>query len=469
MNNDVLTNVLNTVTWLANLFQYIISLFLVVMVAACFLGRDVELKRKQLLLSLGIPVLSVTAGVIMNTTGVVLDNDQLFLLNQVLTLLLYAYAFFFYLLTYKKKRIIRAIESAICYYILTKYLASFSQMTVVFLLGGTDEVTKDIYYDNFGNGPLWTAISLLDFLITLALFLITYFGFFKQKKYYIIGKPARILFVIWAMVFGTFAFIPALIPNDVMPLEYRYHIMSIMFGLGIVILGLGAPVFVVITSAERSHREMNKLQESYLAAELEYIEQYKKKQMETRAFRHDINNNLQIVQMLLKEGQTGRAEEHIKDMIGNVSGLSQKYVTGDEMLDMIISMKSDKMDKLGISFSLDGIADGGLNMKPTDMCSIFANILDNAIEAASSSEDKTISFGIKKTERFFVIRITNSVSSKVDTEMLLDSLGYTTKNDKDRHGFGLMNVKRTVEEYSGLLKAESDDRSFSLTVMLPKT
>ena len=138
------------------------------------------------------------------------------------------------------------------------------------------------------------------------------------------------------------------------------------------------------------------------------------------------------------------------------------------MLDIIISMKADKMKEMNIRFTLDGVVDGGLNLKPMDKCSIFANVLDNAIEAASVCENPFISLNIKKTDRFFVIKAINSAPKKVDAEKLLNSTGYTSKKDKDHHGFGLMNVKRAVEDNNGMVKAESEANSFMLTIMLPR-
>jgi sensor histidine kinase regulating citrate/malate metabolism len=256
--------------------------------------------------------------------------------------------------------------------------------------------------------------------------------------------------------------------SDVITLEERYHYLSIFYVVGTVILGLAVPVIMIISSVERSLREKNQAQEAYLAAELEYIGQYKKQQVETKAFRHDIKNNLALTQMMLEKGQTDEAKAHIADMLGNVSALSPKYVTGDEMLDLIVFMKADKMEEKNIRFTLDGVVDGGLNIKAMDMCSIFANTLDNAIEAASACEDPFINFSIKRTDKFFILKITNSAKSKVDIGKLMSSSGYTSKEDKDHHGFGLMNIRRAVENVSGLIKAESDDSSFTLSIMMPR-
>ena len=449
--------------------QFIISLLLVVIVAACFLGRYVVLTRKLVISSFGMLAFSVFGTIIANLfISEDLDKDLVFVLDNGLTVLLYIYSFIFYMFAFKEKKVLRAIESTVCFFLFSLYISTFSQMTVIYLVGGTEDVVIDVFYENLADSPLWLAISGMALLITLALFIIAYFGFYKPKKYYIIGIPHRVIFVIWAALFIVFPFVPAMLPSEEVPIEFRYHIMSIMFAIGIIILGIAAPVFVIISSADKALREQNKSQEAYMAAELEYIGRYKKKQVETRAFRHDIKNNLAITRMMLEEGHTEEAKEHIRDMLGKVSSLSPKYVTGDEMLDIIISMKADRMDELDIKFTLDGVTDGGLNIKPMDMCSIFANALDNAIEAASSCEDPYVSFSIKRTDKFFIIKITNSASGKIDIEKLMSTSGYTSKSDKEHHGFGLMNVRRAVEECNGILKAESLDSSFTLSVMMPR-
>ena len=159
------------------------------------------------------------------------------------------------------------------------------------------------------------------------------------------------------------------------------------------------------------------------------------------------------------------------------------------MLDCIVAMKADKMKEMGIAFSTDGVVDGCLHMKPMDVCSIFANALDNAIESCShllpeakedDSEDAAteesaatenkphVDMKIKRTEKFFVINIANSAKGKVDVEKLLATEGYTSKKDTEHHGFGLRNIRRTVEEYDGLLKAESKDDEFLLAIMIPR-
>ena len=449
--------------------QTILSMLLVILVAACFLGRYIELSKKLVLSSLGPLVLTLLANVFINLFFSELPDGVILLdINTVLVVGLFIYAFFFYFFAYKEKKFLRAIESTVCLYLVTTYTSTLSQMTAVYFYGGTDEVMVDLFIDHLGIGGIWTFITIMSFLVTLALFLVVYFGFYRPKKFYVIGIPYRIFFTVWAALFVTVPFIPAQMSSEYITLEQRYHYLSIFYVVGTVILGLAVPVIMIISSVDRSLREKNQAQEAYLAAELEYIGQYKKKQVETKAFRHDIKNNLALTQMMLEKGQTDEAKAHIADMLGNVSALSPKYVTGDEMLDLIVFMKADKMKEKNIKFTLDGVVDGGLNIKAMDMCSIFANALDNAIEAASYCEDPYINFSIKRTDKFFILKITNSAKGKVDTGKLLSTSGYTSKKDKDHHGFGLMNVRRAVENCNGIIKAESDDSSFTLSVMMPR-
>ena len=468
MTDTLANDIIGISTTIVSNFQIVVALLLMVVIEVCFLGRQVEFSKKLILSAFGITGVTLICTVLVNIFFADADSDLVLVLQYFIAGIFYAYAFVFFLVAFKEKRLKRAVEAWIWFFLFNQYISTFSNMTVFYLVGGTDELAYVLFYEKLGIGPIWLAMTSANFIFTLALFLITYFGFYKPKKYCIINVPARVLFIVWIVTFLFMPIIPVLIPSEFITFEERYHIMSVMFGLGIIILGLAAPVFVVISSAERSYLEKNKAQEAYISAELEYIEQYKRKQTETRAFRHDINNQLAMTQMMLEEGHSDQAKEHIRDMLGNISSLSPKYVSGDEMLDIIISMKADKMDELNIRFALDGVADGGLKIKPMDMCSIFANALDNAIEAASSCEDPFVSFSIKRTDKFFVFRITNSASGKVDIEKLLNSTGYTSKKDKESHGFGLMNVRRTVETCDGILKASSEENTFVLSIMLPR-
>jgi sensor histidine kinase regulating citrate/malate metabolism len=51
----------------------------------------------------------------------------------------------------------------------------------------------------------------------------------------------------------------------------------------------------------------------------------------------------------------------------------------------------------------------------------------------------------------------------------MNSNGYSSKNDRDHHGYGLSNIKATVAKNDGMLKAESSEREFTLSIMIPRS
>jgi len=503
-------DVMAMISLLFTTLSYVFIMYLVVMVSYVFLGRNVRLTRGHYLASLGIPILFIAANVVVNIIfpdGA--DQDLLIIINQGISILGVVYCFAFYLFVFKEKRFFRAVEATVCYYLVLGYVSTLTEETAVYLTGGTDEVYNELFYSSYADGTVWLWINAFTFVLNFAIWAVVFFGFYRKRKQFIISIPYRILFVVWAFLFTVIPYVPAAIPSEDYSFVERYTVMSFMFGLGTLLLGLVVPIAVIVLTTERTLAEKNKYQETYLMAELDYIEQYKRKQTETRAFRHDIVNNLSMTQMMLEEGHIDEAKAHVSDMLGNVRALSPRFVTGDEMLDLIVSMKADKMEEKGISFTADGVIDGGLKIKPMDKCSIFANALDNAIEAASkcfgedgSGSDRSgvggsgaddsgsaasvssgsapsqcpisngsapsVSLSIKRTKAFFVIRITNTALGKVDTAKLLSTSGYTTKKDTEHHGFGLLNIRTAVENYNGMLKAESEDNSFSLSIMIPR-
>ncbi|MCR5214283.1 MAG: GHKL domain-containing protein [Eubacterium sp.] len=555
--------IINIATNGMSVINFIMVMLIIVMISACFLGRYVVLSRKMIITTLGVLVVYIVfifvTDIILqklypvevakleelqetNPNVVISLDDPEFsavsnvkaLLNVLINGVCFLYAFIFFLFVYKEKKLLRAIEAFICLYLFYFYVNSTIEYAFIYLSGGGQDVLMSLTENAIGGtfDYLSKIIVFVSAFIDIALFLILYLGYYKKKKFYVIKVRDRIFFVLWLVIFNAFPAIPLI--TDVVEDQYRY--ISYVFGIIIILIGVIGPILVVMIAASRFMKEKNEYQESYLKAELEYIEQYKRTQNETRAFRHDIINNLSLTNMMLDEGNVDGASSHLKQLLGNVKALSPSIITGDEMLDCIVSMKADKMLEKGIDFSMDGVIDGGLGMTPMDVCSIFANALDNAIEASSkvleeekgivknknemtgllngvgaktevlkaardtggsdqaldqalnqeadkisdktseeifenenSSEKKAwVNLFIKRTEKFFVIRISNSAKEMVNVEKLLMSSGYTSKKDKDHHGFGLRNINDSVEKYDGLLKAESDDSSFTLSIMVPR-
>ncbi len=141
--------------------------------------------------------------------------------------------------------------------------------------------------------------------------------------------------------------------------------------------------------------------------------------------------------------------------------------TGNETLDIVLTEKRLTCADGGIAFSC--IADGAKLgfMTDADICSLFGNALDNAIEAACRIEDRSrrsIGLTVKESKGFVSVCVRNSCPPDVRVS---GGLPATTKGDTVNHGYGMKSMKAVAERYGGELTAAAEDGVFTLNVIFP--
>ena len=141
--------------------------------------------------------------------------------------------------------------------------------------------------------------------------------------------------------------------------------------------------------------------------------------------------------------------------------------TGNASLDTVLTEKSLTCESRGIEFSC--IIDEGClaGMDAVDLCTLFGNALDNAIEATAQIEDpdaRLVSLHVKRQGSLARITVENSCKGEVE---LGRGLPQTTKGDAAWHGFGLKSIKMIAERYGGNMVVASEPGRFTLKVLLP--
>ncbi|SEF54607.1 GHKL domain-containing protein [Eubacterium ruminantium] len=374
----------------------------------------------------------------------------------------------FSLVIYKKNKILRTIETFIYAFFIIQYSELIILYVYAYLFNLDIESCSSELSSGMGNASF--VCHAINLTISLILFMMLYFGLYKKGRFYKVEMKYVFMFIAWEILLY---FVPGISTFEMFDGDDgKVRGMGIIIAICLVLLGLVIPLFIFTMITRKYGSNKNERQEKYLEAQLEYIRQYKVSQTETRAFRHDIINNLTFMNMLMKEGKIKEANDHLEHLLGEVRALSPKYITGDEMLDCIVSMKLSDMEQLGIKYSSDGVVDGGLNMKPMDICNLFANAFDNAVEACArlpKSAPKWIDFNIRRTENFCILKLSNSSINEADTSILFnDDNHYTSKDDEKYHGFGTKSMKNSLAKYDGMLKASTEKGSFILTIMIPR-
>ena len=177
--------------------------------------------------------------------------------------------------------------------------------------------------------------------------------------------------------------------------------------------------------------------------------------------RHDIKNHFLVIKRYLQEKDTTSIERYIDSISDNYLKVELNDWTDNEIVDIIISQKYKSAKIKGISFNVEADSLKEVGLSESEICSLFGNLLDNAIEAAEKSEEKWIKVCIKKVQNMLYIEIKNSFFIE---PVIKNGEFITTKENKEVHGYGLKCVKRIVEKYDGRLSYQISRNIFEMKI-----
>lgn len=211
------------------------------------------------------------------------------------------------------------------------------------------------------------------------------------------------------------------------------------------------------------YKRLTEINSKRLEMQEEYYKMLLKKENETRRFRHDIANHLLCIDTLLKENDLDSAMEYLTQLRGSVSKMHPKIHSGNILIDSIVNDISGKYENVDLLWK--GNLPDKLLISDIDICSIFSNLLENAFYAAGGlSEDGKVEVTIKILGSSVIYTIKNNISKpikKVKNRLV------SMKPDKQNHGFGMMNVRDSLEKYGGRLDYSYTDTEFSVDVIIP--
>ena len=164
-----------------------------------------------------------------------------------------------------------------------------------------------------------------------------------------------------------------------------------------------------------------------------------------------------------------KRKKWIDAMEEEVSTFANAQRTGNQVLDTILAAKIFHCRKNNISITC--VADGMLLdfIHVTDICSIFGNALDNAIEHVTMIPDKEkrlIHVTVSSKKGFVLIKFENYCETPVQKDER--ALIRTTKADKKNHGYGLSSIRATAEKYGGIVDFEQENDWFYLNILIPR-
>jgi signal transduction histidine kinase len=179
---------------------------------------------------------------------------------------------------------------------------------------------------------------------------------------------------------------------------------------------------------------------------------------------HDLKHQIQVIR---QETDRARQTSHIDALHQDLDSFEGQRQTGNPILDTLLGGKSLECRRHGIT--LNCVADGALLgfIDVVDLCTIFGNVLDNAIEStrlATDPDKRVIKLAVYRQKDFLMVRCENYFDHDLRYE---DGRLVSTKGDGAHRGYGLRSLQYSAERYGGSVSIRPQDHWFILCLLVP--
>lgn len=275
-----------------------------------------------------------------------------------------------------------------------------------------------------------------------------------------IGVVNLILFTILLAV-DTFV-VAAMMTNVDLYTDNRRKLYFILIVFVIIGIFIQLAAVILLFTQRNVYKEKEELTDRYLNEQRHHYEYLENRETETKKFRHDLRSHMELISSLAKERQYERMNAYLEQMNIKIDSFGNVVTVQNGIVDAIINQFYTKAQQCGVSMEVKGRFPVDCAIDAFDLCTIFSNVLSNALEAAVETEEKYISVECAYTDMAIMIIVSNSY--KPDSS---NGSGQwrTRKSDLDYHGYGLENIKDSVKKYKGDLDIETKDNIFTLRIL----
>ena len=195
--------------------------------------------------------------------------------------------------------------------------------------------------------------------------------------------------------------------------------------------------------------------------------------LKLRAQRHDFMNHIQVVYSLIEMNEPGEAMTYMDKLYGDMQRVSRMMRTACPAVNALIQAKVVEARQRGAELKLSIAAKWDDPLMPAwEICRVLANLIDNALDAATSAqlpegEKPTVELVLGEDLRswFFSVRNNGPAIPEKQRAKIFEP-GFTTK--RTGQGMGLFIVNQTVAELGGRITVDSRDGDTVFSGFVPR-
>ncbi len=202
--------------------------------------------------------------------------------------------------------------------------------------------------------------------------------------------------------------------------------------------------------------QMNEQKYSMLEEHYQEVDKYHEK---IRILKHDMKNQLLNIEGQLIQENYEQAINQLSYLIDETSVSDFQHFTPHKAVNILLGHKFRQAQEMGIACEFDIQLAARIGIVDTDLINLVGNLLDNAIEACTYCDERSIYLKMVLHYHCLVIKCENSMDGKHKTLT-------TRKKDQQEHGIGTESIKRIIKKYHGELTHEWKEQTFSVDLNL---
>lgn len=229
-------------------------------------------------------------------------------------------------------------------------------------------------------------------------------------------------------------------------LSAKYDLTKFETNMYLIILLFDAIMCVIIFMyygfLEEKDREIKELEKEQQFVELNnsYMQVLEHQNNEMRMMFHDTKNHYNAIANM-------DSAEEIHSYVDALFDDMQKYqiikLTDNKMLDLLLSKYKAVCSSKNICFNIE-VKTANLDyIDDSDLSILVCNLLDNAVESAEQSAEKSIVFSLRRVNTFDVLNVINSCDTEPEIK---GKIIKTSKKDKSAHGYGIKIISKYAKK-----------------------
>jgi len=314
--------------------------------------------------------------------------------------------------------------------------------------------------------PVGSFQWLLDLVCYSLMLLLTQYVFRSSFNYLLVYGDNRFFLLFSLVPLVYYLYMLAVIHLDVSMLTSPAgYVMRYLPSLSVFLFYFLLPyIYKTLREKMQMQTAQNALRKQLGSTE-EQLALLNETNMQMALYRHDMRHHLIVLDGLLEGGKIEQAQEFVKSAMTDLEALTPKRFCENETVNLLCASYDSKARRLGVQLEVRAQLPQVISLSDTELCSVVANGLENALQAASQPEvsQRWVKFLCEVKGNKLLIQIQNPYTGEV---LIRDGLPVS---EEEGHGYGCRSIQSIAQRCGGLCSFGTKDGIFTFRSAFPLT